>query len=172
MIACEHIDTIADGVGSRLLPVLSGELTVTAVARGWTGRLLAHRLGLLTTLNTSVPGSLRISCGPDGERWTREFGGHHWHSVLTADGGDEILERAGFIALRFAVELDSHWNTHMSLRSVAVGPVRIPIHRWFHIHGTISPDTTTRVEMRVPGGSCTYVATFDRTNRPTTEADQ
>ena len=167
----DDVDTcsLAHGLGSRLLPVLGGELTIEVSSRGWTGSLLARRLGLATPPNSTTSGSLRIEPAEAGERWIREFGAHTWMSTLTPGDRDTVVERAGCSTLRFGVSLDSQWNTHMMLRSMSIGGIRVPIRRWFGIEACIAPNATTRVTIRVPGGSCSYIARFVGAERPTRE---
>lgn len=150
---------LTSGLGSRLLPVVGGDLAIDVTIRGLTGALLARRLGLATPQRTAT-GSLAIEQTDDGERWTRTFGGRTWISMLTPGADDTVDERAGVVRLRFEVRLDADWNTRMTLRSTRVGPISLPPWRGLDISACISPDSSTLVTITVPGGSCTYSARF------------
>ena len=165
MTAAHDTRSVAHDPGSHLLPVPSGELSIEATTRGWPGQILARRLGLATTPNSTTPGSLRIEPVDRGERWIREFGSQTWESILTPGDPDTIVEQAGHVTLRFVARLDSRRNTHLRLRSMHVGRIRVPIRRWFSICARIAPSAATRVTVRIPGGSFSYIATFIRAGR-------
>lgn len=172
------------GEGSRLLPVLGGPALITAFANGVSGHVLARILGLRP--GTTAPGSLSITQvtarhagdSVDGERWCRNFGGARWASTLASDDAaearrasardsitaaadsDALVEHIGPLTLRFAVALDPAWVTTMSLRSVHLGTLRLPLGRRCGLTAQIAPDAATDVIIDVPRGSCGYHVDF------------
>lgn len=178
----QSVDALLGGeTGSRVLPVLGGPAVITAFADGLTGRLAARLLGMRP--GTSTLGALTIEHIPtttpqhitavetesgdraDVELWHRDLGGRSWTSVITTDTAtrehtDAITERVGPLTLRFDLELDNAWATHMTMRTIHLGPFRLPTGRHWGVAGRVAADASTDVTVRVPGGRCGYHVDF------------
>ncbi|WP_051062308.1 hypothetical protein [Ilumatobacter nonamiensis] len=146
------------GVPSRLLPVSGGRGSVTATAHGVTGRLVARLIGLRP--GTTRTGSLTVEQHGSTERWVRRFGTRVWSSTLRPGSSDRHLqERLGPLTMHFDTFIGCDRSTVMTLDSVHVGPVRLPLRDAVSVTGRIDGGATT-VDIHVLGGSCRYDVEF------------
>ena len=125
-------------------------------AEGWVARLVSAAFGLPHAADP-VAVSVRIESGPGWERWTRDFGGRCFTSVLSAVATPgRLVERFGMFSFELGLSVGHGGVLGMPVLAWRLGPIPLP-----NILGPVSvvtedvdPQGRFRfdVEMRLPLG--------------------